>query len=265
MTRAALYVRASTDYQKYSTLNQEASLRAYARDRNFEVARVYSDDGRSGLDLKGRDALRQLLIDVLEPNRDFEILLVLDVSRWGRFQDTDESAYYEFLCRRAGVRIIYCAEMFLDDSSPMTAVLKSIKRAMAAEYSRELSRKVSVGQRRLVAEGFSQGGVPQIGLRRLLVDQDGRSKGVLKRMEYKSHATDRIILVPGPKKEIDFVNRLFRMCADDGLGPSQIARILNKERRPGPMGGPWYQGAVAAMLSNENTSETTSTAESADA
>jgi hypothetical protein len=33
------------------------------------------------------------------------VILVLDVSRWGRFQDIDESAYYEFLCRRAGMQV----------------------------------------------------------------------------------------------------------------------------------------------------------------
>ncbi|MEO6246527.1 MAG: hypothetical protein ABIQ12_13930 [Opitutaceae bacterium] len=26
-----------------------------------------------------------------------------DVSRWGRFQDADESGYYEYICKRAGI------------------------------------------------------------------------------------------------------------------------------------------------------------------
>jgi hypothetical protein len=30
----------------------------------------------------------------------FDVILVYDVSRWGRFQDADESAYYEYLCKR---------------------------------------------------------------------------------------------------------------------------------------------------------------------
>jgi hypothetical protein len=68
--------------------------------------------------------------------------LVLDVSRWGRFQDVDESAYYEFLCRQSGVRVQYCAESFVNDLSPYSNLVKAIKRMMAAEYSRELGVKV---------------------------------------------------------------------------------------------------------------------------
>lgn len=40
---------------------------------------------------------------------------VYDVSRGGRFQDTDESAHYEFLCRRAEIAVPYCAEQFEND------------------------------------------------------------------------------------------------------------------------------------------------------
>jgi hypothetical protein len=69
---------------------------------------------------------------------------------------------------------------------------------MAGEYSRELSAKVFVGQCRLIELGFRQGGSPGYGLRRMLRDQSGESKGTLNRGEQKSIQTDRVILVPGP-------------------------------------------------------------------
>lgn len=56
----------------------------------------------------------------------------------GKFQAADENAYYEFLCRRAEIDVVYCAEPFADDDSPMAAILKSLKRLMASEYSSEL-------------------------------------------------------------------------------------------------------------------------------
>lgn len=68
------------------------------------------------------------------------------MSRWGRFQDADESAYYEYICKRAGIRIEYCAEQFENDGSPVSTIVKGVKRAMAGEYSRELSAKVFAGQ-----------------------------------------------------------------------------------------------------------------------
>ena len=61
---------------------------------------MYSDHGRSGLNLAGREGLNQLLEDVEKHRVSFTSLLVYDVSRWGRFQDVDESAYYEYAFKR---------------------------------------------------------------------------------------------------------------------------------------------------------------------
>ena len=41
------------------------------------------------------------------------------------------SAYYEYLCRRAGVPVHYCAEQFENDGSPVSTIVKGVKRAMA--------------------------------------------------------------------------------------------------------------------------------------
>ena len=101
--RAAEYVRMSTEHQKYSTENQAEIIRQYAAQRGIEVVRTYADEGKSGLRLDGRDALKQLIDDVQSGKADFATILVYDVSRWGRFQDADESAYYEYICKRAGV------------------------------------------------------------------------------------------------------------------------------------------------------------------
>ncbi len=90
--RAAEYVRMSTDHQKYSTENQSDAIKQYAEARGIEIVRTYADAGKSGLKIEGRDALRQLIEDVQSGNTDFTLVLVYDVSRWGRFQDADESA-----------------------------------------------------------------------------------------------------------------------------------------------------------------------------
>src|SRR3546814_4276757 len=67
-------------------------------------------------------------------------LLVYDVSRWGRFQDPDEAAACELRCKRAGITVHYCAEQFENDGTIGSSIIKTVKRAMAGEYSRELSR-----------------------------------------------------------------------------------------------------------------------------
>lgn len=82
----------STEHQRYSTENQSDAILQYAERRGLEVVRTYADEGKSGLRLDGRDALKRLIDDVQNAKADFTTTLVYDISRWGRFQDADESA-----------------------------------------------------------------------------------------------------------------------------------------------------------------------------
>ncbi len=93
----AAYVRMSTDHQQYSTQNQTDTILAYAKQRSMQVVRTFADDGKSGLRIDGRDSLKALIQAVEGGQADFKLILVYDVSRWGRFQDADESAYYEYI------------------------------------------------------------------------------------------------------------------------------------------------------------------------
>ncbi len=98
--RAAQYVRMSTEHQKYSTENQRDLIQEYADEHGMIIVRTYADDGKSGLSIDGRNALKMLIEDVESRRADFDVILVYDISRWGRFQDADESAYYEYICKR---------------------------------------------------------------------------------------------------------------------------------------------------------------------
>lgn len=60
----ARYVRMSTDHQRYSTANQAAAIAEYAAQHGMVIVQTYQDEGKSGLDIGGRDALRRLLHDV---------------------------------------------------------------------------------------------------------------------------------------------------------------------------------------------------------
>lgn len=249
--RAAMYVRMSTDHQKYSTENQADAIREYAARGNIEIIRTYADSGKSGLSLDGRDALQSLIRDVESGNFDFTMILVLDVTRWGRFQDADESAYYEYLCRRAGIDVQYVAEQFENDGSPVSTIVKGVKRAMAGEYSRELSGKVFAGQCRLIELGYRQGGPAGYGLRRVLLDEQRQRKAVLRQGEHKSLQTDRVILVPGPDDEVENVRWIYRAFTEEGLRESEIAGQLNGRGLKTDLGRDWTRGVVHTVLTNE--------------
>jgi hypothetical protein len=123
--------------------------------------------------------------------------------------------------------VAYCAEQFENDGSPVSTIVKGVKRAMAGEYSRELSAKVFAGQCRLIEMGFRQGGPAGFGLRRVLINERGELKGELKTGEQKSLQTDRVILMPGPEEEIAWVNRMFRWLIDEDMSFREIADCLS--------------------------------------
>ena len=247
---AAQYVRMSTDRQQYSTRNQMDALRAYAEARGIRIVRTYADEGRSGLRLKNRPALKKLLRDVHRRNPGFSLILVYDVSRWGRFQDADESAHYEFVCRQAGITVAYCAEQFVNDGSPVSAIFKGVKRAMAGEYSRELSVKVLAGQHRIARLGFRVGGPAGYGVRRCQIDRDGRRKFILEDGERKAIQTDRVILVPGPLEELRTLRWIFETYVA-GTSTTSIAAMLNERGILSSRGGKWSERGVSSVLHNE--------------
>ncbi|MEI9979919.1 MAG: recombinase family protein [Edaphobacter sp.] len=249
-SRVAQYVRMSTEHQQYSTENQSEVINRYAQARNMEIVQTYSDHGRSGLNIAGRGSLSQLVSDVENGQADFSALLVYDVSRWGRFQDVDESAYYEYVLKRAGIRVHYCAEQFENDGSMSSSVLKTLKRSMAAEYSRELSVKVFAGQCRLIEMGFRQGGPAGYGLRRQLIDRDRTSKGLLGRGERKSLQTDRVILIPGPEQEVEVVREIYDLFVTGKKNEREIVEDLKGRGISGEHGRLWTRATVHQVLTN---------------
>jgi DNA invertase Pin-like site-specific DNA recombinase len=225
---AARYLRMSTDKQKLSLEYQAKAIAAFAERHAFNIVRSYEDPGKSGLTLKRRKGLAQLLHDVTCGDRPFKAVLVYDVSRWGRFQDTDEAAHYEFICKSAGTPVYYCAETFKNNGSPPTAIMKTLKRVMAAEYSRELSVRLRRTKTILTQRGFRVGGIAGYGLRRMLVSFDGSPIQKLHVGDRKTLASGRVVLVPGPAREVARIREIYRL-KNSGMSASAIARKFNRE------------------------------------
>ena len=251
MLRAAQYLRMSTEHQQYSLENQSIVIERRALEKGYLVVKTYADAAKSGVTIRNRKGLKQLLEDVVGGNPGFDIILVYDVSRWGRFQDADEAAHYEFLCRSAGVPIEYCAETFSSEPSIANSLMKALKRSMAAEYSRELSEKVRNGQARLAQLGFRQGGMPGYGLRRLLIPSEQTRQPRLLAPGERIGLTDRVVLVPGPPEEVEIVREIFSMFVREKKSMQAIASRLNERRIPFTTGVPWHKLHVARILTGE--------------
>jgi len=80
-----------------SLANQQDALSAYADLHHMHIVKTYSDDGKSGLTAENRPGLLSLLHDIGSGHARFRGGgLVLNVTSWGRFQNTGEAAYHEF-------------------------------------------------------------------------------------------------------------------------------------------------------------------------
>jgi DNA invertase Pin-like site-specific DNA recombinase len=249
--RAAAYVRMSTDAQVYSTFNQMTLIKQYAVEHNLQIVRIYSDEGISGLRIENRPGLNTLLSEIVRGRADYSKLLVYDVSRWGRFQDIDESAHYEFICRRRGVGVIYCAEPFSNDQSLISSIGKVLKRGAAAEWSRELSVKVFRASCNIANRGFALGGSARYGLKKVLVDENGKRIRRPFIAERKTQTGCRLNLAPGPLREVRVVKEIFKRYVELRETPGQIANHLNAKGLRTRNGRPWGRELISSMLKEE--------------
>src|SRR6185437_6509011 len=247
---AAQYIRMSTDKQDLSPLVQKEAIAAYAAARGLEIVASYEDEGRSGVHLKNRPELLRLLHDVTA-TKQFSTVLVYDVSRWGRFQDADAAAYYEYHCRLHGADVVYVAEMFGTEVNPIAALLKSMKRAMAAEYSRDLAKKCRAGQHLAISRGHQMGALPPLGYRRCSVSADGQRRVLLEDGQRKVAATDRVEWVLAPAEEVALVKRICDLYVRIGLSFADIARLGRVEGWRDHWGRSLSRNGIRSLVRNE--------------
>jgi len=248
--RVALYLRRSTneELQADSLRVQRALGEEYARQGGHEIVAVY-EDSASGRSIEHRDAFQRLIARV-KKGAPFEAILVQNVSRWGRFENTDESAFYEFLCLTHGVEVIYIQETFGPADSPVGPLLKSAKRWMAAEFSREKSRSVQRSQSRVVRLGFMHGGPAPYAMKRVLVRPDGTLIADLVPGDRKALSNMRVKLAPGDPTQIAVLRRIFETYAG-GMTAQEVALALNADGICGPKGGRWTPSLIGYLLRNE--------------
>jgi hypothetical protein len=127
-------------------------------------------------------------------------------------------------------------------------VLKNIKRVAAADYSRQLSKKVFLGQCRVTTLGHWRGGTALYGLRRMLIDEQGKPKGILRYTQRKSLTTEHVVIVPGPASEIKIVREIFTSFANRKKTRTEIASDLNARGIRNARGNKWGWLTINNML-----------------
>ncbi len=88
----AYYRHSAQDHQENSIPIQRDQVREWATKNGVEIIHEFADAGKSGLNAEGRPAFTEMMDERVKQRTDFDYVLCLDVSRWGRFQDIDLSA-----------------------------------------------------------------------------------------------------------------------------------------------------------------------------
>jgi len=250
MKRCVAYMRCSTDMQEYSIQNQRMQINTYAEAMNMTIVHEFEDPDRSGITVEKREGFQAMKALIEENNELISTILVLDVSRWGRFEDPDEAAYWEYHFKRMGIPVIYVNEEFKNDDSLADTMVKTLKRSMAGEFSKEQSKKVLQGSKTVASKGFSVGGIAPYGYDRMLVESDGSPIRILKSGEHKHEKTQRITFTSGAPDKVETVRRIFDMYANQEEGIRAIVEIFNVEQIPSPRGNKWTVGTISAILKN---------------
>ena len=249
--RAVAYYRHSAEIgQENSVEIQRDNVRAFAATHDIEIVKEFADRGKSGLNAEGRPAFNAMM-DWVRTRDDFVLILVLDVSRWGRFQDTDLSAHYESLCTQHGKQVIYTHIGFTKDGDRLINQLrKSIDRYQSAEYSRTLSKKVFEGAAKVAHQGYRPGGPPPYGFHRMMLDENKRPDRILQPGQRKAIQNGRVVLAPGEPSQVEAVQEAFVLFVEKGFDERQIAGHLNARNVPSPGGLRWSETAVRHILTN---------------
>jgi DNA invertase Pin-like site-specific DNA recombinase len=249
----AYYRHSAEDKQENSVPIQRGHAEKFAQQYNIDIIHEEADEGKTGL-LADRPGFKNLFNNWIlnEEAPHFDYILVYDVSRWGRFQDQDEAAHYEFECKQRKKKVIYIARGFPKEEQQLISHLQtSIERYMAAEYSCQLSDKVFYGCVKVSEQGFSAGGTACYGMTRLLLDENKKPIKALKKGEWKSLSNERITFTPAKDETAQVVKDIFRLLVDEWKTPKEIALKLNSENVLSPGGFSWDAQKVRHILTNE--------------
>lgn len=249
--RAVAYYRHSAEIgQENSVEIQQDNVREFAAKHDIEIIQEFADRGKSGLNAEGRPAFNEMM-EWVRTREDFVLILVLDVSRWGRFQDTDLSAHYESICTQHGKQVVYTHIGFTRDEDRLINQLrKSIDRYQSAEYSRTLSKKVFEGAAKVAKQGYRPGGPPPYGFHRLMLDENKEPDRILQPGQRKAIQNGRVVLVPGAAAQVETVQEIFLLFVEKGFDERQIAGRLNAKGIPSPGGVRWSEASVRHVLTN---------------
>jgi len=247
----AYYRHSAEDKQENSVAIQRQHTEKFAREHNIDIIHEEADEGKTGL-LDTRPAFKRLFSNWVEnvnaPH--FDYVFIYDVSRWGRFQDQNQGAYWEYVCKKSGKEVVYVSLGFPTD--PLLSSLQiSVQRHMAADFSRQLSSKVFYGCVKVSEQGYSAGGTAAYGMARQLLDVNKQPIRILQIGEHKQIANERVTFTPKNDETTETVREIFNLFVKEQYLISEIVTHLNQKGILSATGKRWDRSKVIKILTDE--------------
>jgi DNA invertase Pin-like site-specific DNA recombinase len=233
MIPAAAYLRVSSGMQVEtgaSLPSQLAEIRAYCNKNGLELLEehIYTDAGESAR-TDDRPAFQEMISAARQTPPPFGAIVCWENSRFARSRE--DAVTYKALLKRCGVDLRFVKQDF--ENSPMGTFMEGIVELVDEWYSKNLAIETRRGLIENARQGYSGGGTPPYGLRRVTVmNEFGKEKA--------TREPD-----PGPAS---IVREIFEMRAEKKMGYRAIAYALNDRGIRSPKGGDWSANTIYYML-----------------
>ena len=201
-----IYTRVSTEMQVegYSLDAQRVEILKEVRRHDMIVAGEYTDEGRSGKSIVGRDGFQQMLDDIIARKDDVSFVLVYKLSRFGR-NVADILSTLKTM-RFYGVHLI-CVADNIDSSLESGRLIISVLGAVAEIERENILAQTMAGRKEKARQGLFNGGVTPYGYR---LDKD----------------TGKLVIV---EEEAKIVRIIFDKYNSTNMGFAGIAKWLKEQ------------------------------------
>lgn len=222
MVNVVAYARFSSDNQRTESIDaQVRAIKEYCLKNNFNLLRIYKDEGISGTTIKDRTEFIKMIVD--SKKRDFKYVIVHKFDRFAR--NRYDHAIFEKKLEDNGVKLLSVLENLTD--SPESVILKAMLTGMNEYYSLNLAREVRKGQKENALKCVHNGGLPPLGY-----ELDENKKYIIN------------------EKESKIVKEIYKLYLN-GVGYTSIASTLNKKGYLNKLGKPFRKTSIREFLLNE--------------
>lgn len=211
--RVYIYTRVSTAMQVdgYSLDAQKKEIEREVTYQEMKIINEYSDEGKSGKDIKGRPAFQQMMDDIVSEKDKISFVLVFKLSRFGR--NTADILNSVKIMKKHGAHLI-CVEDKIDSSLDSGKLMIAILGAMAEIERDNILAQTMAGRKEKARQGLSNGGLAPYGY-----------KSVGGKLEIEDD-------------EAEIIRMIFERYIKTSYGPDGVANWLNsmgykkKKKRP---------------------------------